>query len=472
MNKEFLWGGAAAANQYEGGYLEGGRGLSINDVEMGACHGKAREIHECIHPGVYYPSHRATDFYHHYKEDIALMAEMGFRVFRMSIAWSRIYPNGDDAEPNEAGLAFYDSVFDELLKYGIEPMVTLHHFELPLQLVKKYGGWRSRKLIDLAVTYAKTVFRRYRNKVRYWMTFNEINSLFIAKTPWHQAGIIYREEEDRTNVMFQAAHYQLVCSALTVIEGHKINPEFKIGNMILYNCCYAMTCDPHDPIMVHDKMAPIWYFSDVQVRGRYTNTCLAYQKKMNASFEIEEGDMEILAMGTVDFFSFSYYASMVEGRKIEYSADGNLLDGGKNPYLETTAWGWQIDPLALRTSLNEIYDRYQIPVFISENGMGAIDTVEEDGIHDAYRSEYLRTHAKAVKDACEIDLVDCFGYAWWGPVDIVSAGTGEMRKRYGFVYVDMDDEGNGTMERRKKDSFETYREIIATDGMCLENIVL
>ena len=468
MKKEFLWGGASAANQYEGGYLEGGRGLSINDVEMGASHGKAREIHDRIMKGAYYPSHTATDFYHHYKEDIALMAEMGFKVFRMSIAWSRIYPNGDDAEPNEEGLQFYDNVFDELKKYNIEPMVTLHHFELPLHLAKVYGGWRSRELIDLAVRYAKTVFERYKHKVKYWMTFNEINSIFIAAVPWHQAGIIYSDEEDRTQVMFNAAHNQLVCSAMTVIAGHEINPEFRIGNMILYNCCYAATCSPADQILVHRKMLPIWYFCDVQIRGEYTNTCKAYMKQMNAHVDLHEGDAEILRKGTVDYCSFSYYASMIEGENIEYSADGNLLDGGKNPYLDTTAWGWQIDPLALRTSLNEIYDRYQIPVFVSENGMGAIDTAEKDGsVHDPYRSDYLKKHAKALKDAVDTDLVDCFGYTWWGPVDIVSAGTGEMRKRYGFVYVDMDDQGKGTLARSRKDSFEVYKEIIRTNGECL-----
>ena len=471
MKDTFLWGGAAAANQYEGGYREGGRGLSINDVEMGASHGRAREIHDHIHESVYYPSHNATDFYHHYKEDIALMAEMGFKVFRMSIAWSRIYPNGDDAEANEEGLRFYDAVFDELRKYGIEPMVTLHHFELPLALVTKYGGWRNRKVIDLAVRYAVTVFQRYKGKVKYWMTFNEINSLFLAGVPWHQAGIVWKEGEDRNSVLMQAAHYQLVCSAKTVIEGHRIDPENRIGNMILYNCCYPMTCAPEDQIMVQAKMRPIWYFADVQVRGYYTNTCLALQDQMGVRPVMAEGDEEILREGTVDYYSFSYYASMTEGSNIEYSADGNLLDGGRNPYLEATEWGWQIDPLGLRTSLNEIYDRYQIPVFVSENGMGAIDTAEKDGtIHDPYRSDYLYRHARAVKDACEKDHVDCFGYAWWGPVDIISAGTGEMRKRYGFVYVDMDDEGNGTLKRTKKDSFYAMQKLTASNGACLEAV--
>ena len=469
MRKDFLWGGATAANQYEGGYLEGGKGLSINDVEMGTCHGKAREIHDSIQKGKYYPSHNATDFYHHYKEDINLMAEMGFHCYRMSIAWSRIYPNGDDLYPNEEGLQFYDDVFDECLKYGIEPMVTLHHFELPLALVKKYGGWRDRRLIDLSVRYAKTVMSRYKDKVKYWMTFNEINSIFIAKVPWHQAGIIYREDENIIDISFQAAHYQLVSSAMTVIEAHKINPEFKVGNMILYNCCYPKTCRPEDQLLVHKKLLPIYYFSDVQCRGYYTNTCKAYQDQMNAHFKIDEGDLEILKKGTVDFYSFSYYASMVEGIGVERSVDGNLLDGGRNPYLEQTAWGWQIDPLGLRISLNEIYDRYQIPVFVSENGMGAIDKIEEDGsIQDDYRIEYLKEHIQAVKDACEKDYVDCFGYTSWGPIDIVSAGTGEMRKRYGYVYVDLDDEGKGTFKRRKKKSFDWYKQVIASNGEELE----
>ena len=465
MNKDFLWGGATAANQYEGGYKEGGRGLSINDVEMGASHGKKREIHDSIQPGVYYPSHNATDFYHHYKEDIALMAEMGFKVYRMSIAWSRIYPNGDDEMPSETGLQFYNDVFDELKKYNIEPMVTLHHFELPLALVHKYGAWRSRELIDLSVRYAKTVFERYKNKVTYWITFNEINSLFIAKTPWHQAGIIYGEDENRVDVMFQAAHYQLVASAKTIIEGRKINPNFKFGNMILYNCCYAMSCNPIDQMMVHDNLLPIYYFSDVQVRGYYTNTCKAYQKKMDAHFDIEEGDLELLKEGTVDYYTFSYYSSLVEGVNVDRSADGNLLDGGRNPFLEATDWGWQIDPLGLRISLNLIYDRYQIPLFISENGMGAVDTPDENGyVEDDYRIDYLRKHVKAVKDAVEIDFVDCFGYAWWGPLDIVSAGTGEMRKRYGFVYIDVDDDGKGSFKRTRKKSFFYYHDVIESNA--------
>lgn len=464
MREDFLWGGASAANQYEGGYQEGGRGLSINDVEQGASHGQSRIIHDCIDEKCYYPSHQATDFYHHYQEDIALLAEMGFRCYRMSICWSRIYPHGDDEIPNEEGLQFYDRVFDELLKYEIEPIVTLHHFEMPLALVKKYGGWRNRKMIDLSVRYAKTVMERYQNKVKYWITFNEINSLFIAEVPWHQAGIIYQEGENKTDVMFQAAHYQLVASAKTIIEGRKINSQFQFGNMILYNCCYAMTCHPLDQMMLHDKLLPIYYFSDVQIRGKYTNTCFSYQKRMNAHFDIEEGDLEILRNGVIDFYSFSYYSSLVEGREIEQSADGNLLDGGKNPYLETTQWGWQIDPLGLRISLNLIYDRYQIPLFVSENGLGAVDEFKNNTVYDNYRIDYLRQHIQALIAAIEEDFIDCFGYTMWSPIDIISAGTGEMKKRYGFVYVDYDDLGQGSGQRYKKQSFSWYQKVVQTNG--------
>lgn len=471
MENTFLWGGASAANQYEGAYTEGGRGLSINDVERAGAHGKERIVDPEIQEGIYYPSHQATDFYHHYKEDIALMAEMGFTCFRMSIAWSRIYPDGDDENPNEEGLQFYDDVFDECRKYNMEPIVTLHHFELPLALARKYGGWRSRKLIDLAVRYAETVFERYKGKVRYWITFNEINSLFIANKPWHQAGVIYGDEENKVDVMFQMAHYQLLCSALTVKAAHEIDPDNKVGNMILFNCCYPYSCKPDDQWMVHEKMLPIWYFSDVQIKGKYTNTCLAYQRKMHAHFNMQEEDEKILEEGCVDFYSFSYYASMTEGEDVKESSNGNLLDGGKNPYLKETEWGWQIDPMGLRISLNEIYDRYQIPVLISENGMGTIDVMDQGKIKDTERSSYLKLHVKAVTDAVDEDGVDCFGYCWWGPVDMISAGTGEMKKRYGFVYVDKDDAGNGSLKRIKKESFGVYQRIIKTNGECLADEV-
>ncbi|MGN0974991.1 MAG: 6-phospho-beta-glucosidase [Gemmiger sp.] len=465
MNRNFLWGGATAANQCEGAFDADGKGLSVADVERGSRAGVRRIIDEDIRPGVLYPSHEAVDFYHHYKEDIALFAEMGFKCYRMSIAWTRIFPNGDDAQPNEAGLAFYDKVFDELHKYGIEPVVTLHHYEMPLHLVKKYGGWRSREVVDLAVRYAKTVFERYKGKVKYWITFNEINAVVISPRPWHQAGIIYREDENPNDVKLQAGHHQLLASALTVQAGHRIDPEFQIGCMLIYHLSYPKTCRPEDQIVNREKMLPQFYFGDVQVRGYYSNTCRRYQEMIGGQFTMEPGDEEILRRGTVDFIAFSYYFSSVASIDPQMEMVGNIAKGGRNPYLKITDWGWQIDPVGLRTTLNQLYDRYQKPLFIVENGMGALDTVEKDGaIHDAYRIYYLRQHITALKEAVEIDHVDLMGYCPWGCIDLVSAGTGEMRKRYGFIYVDKHDDGTGTLERRRKDSFYWYKKVIASNG--------
>lgn len=468
LSEHFLWGGATAANQVEGAYLEGGKGLSIADVEQGSRVGVPREIHEDVHSDACYPSHESVDFYHHYKEDIALFAEMGFKCYRMSIAWTRIFPGGDEETPNEAGLQFYDDVFDELHKYGIEPVVTLHHYEMPLGLVKKYGSWRNRKLVDFAVRYARTVLERYKDKVKYWITFNEINALFISPRPWHQAGLLFGEGEDPASVRLQAAHHQLLASALTIREGRKISSEFRFGCMLLYPVTYAYTCRPEDQIRAREEMLKTFYFGDVQVRGYYSNTCQAYQEMVGGSFVQEPEDAGILKAGTVDYIGFSYYFSSTASVEPLEELFGNIAKGGKNPYLKATDWGWQIDPVGLRISLNQLYDRYQKPLFIVENGMGSLDTVEEDGsIEDDYRIEYLREHVKAFKDAVEIDHVDLMGYTPWGCIDLVSAGTGEMRKRYGFIYVDKDDAGKGTLKRSRKKSFYWYQEVIRTNGEVL-----
>ena len=470
LRKDFLWGGATAANQFEGGYLEGGRGLSINDVHKGGNVSTPRVIHETIHEGDYYPSHEGVDFYHRYKEDIALLAEMGFKCFRMSIAWSRIFPNGDDPEPNEEGLQFYDNVFDELLKYGIEPVVTLSHYETPLALVKNYGSWRNRKMIQFFQNYCRVVFERYKGKVKYWMTFNEINCILGNENPYLQAGINFKEGENRIDVKLQASHYMMVASALAVADCHRIDPEAKIGCMLLYPTTYPATCAPSDQVMTRDAMAMTYYFGDVFVRGRYTNTCTAYQEKTGGHFTMEPGDEKILKEGTVDYIAFSYYSSKIEGARVTEFTGGNMMRGGKNPYLETSDWGWQNDPIGLRMALNQLYDRYQIPLFIAENGLGAVDQVEADGsIIDDYRIDYLARHIQAFKDAVEKDHVDLMGYTPWGPIDIVSAGTGEMKKRYGFIYVDKDDEGNGTLNRSRKKSFYWYKKVIASNGDDLEN---
>lgn len=415
LAENFLWGGATAANQVEGAYLEDGKGLSIADVEQGSQVGVPREIHEDVRPGAYYPSHEAVDFYHHYKEDIALFAEMGFRCYRMSIAWTRIFPNGDDEQPNEAGLQFYDNVFDELHKY--------------------------------------------------WITFNEINALFISPRPWHQAGLLFQEGENEADVRLQAAHHQLLASALTVAEGRKISQDFRFGCMLLYPVTYAYTCRPEDQIEARNEMLKTYYFGDVQVRGYYSNTCRTCMERMGGSFTQEPEDARILSEGTVDFIGFSYYFSSTASVEPLEELFGNIAKGGKNPYLKATAWGWQIDPVGLRVSLNNLYDRYQKPLFIVENGMGALDQIEEDGtIQDDYRIEYLREHIKAFEEAVDRDHVDLMGYTPWGCIDLVSAGTGEMRKRYGFIYVDKDDEGNGSLERKRKKSLYWYQRVIETNG--------
>ncbi len=471
LREDFLWGGATAANQYEGGYNEGGKGLSIADVERGARHGVARQIDSEIIPGALYPSHEATDFYHHYKEDIALFAEMGFKCFRMSIAWTRIYPRGDEEEPNEEGLKFYDDVFDELHKYGIEPVVTISHYETPLTLVQEYGSWRNRKLVDFFVRYATTVFERYKGKVKYWMTFNEINAtMALNRNPYHQCGIIFAEGEDHGKTLVQASHHMLVASALAVVKGHEIDPENKIGCMLLVPETYAATCAPEDQVAVREKMLSLFYYGDVHVRGYYTNTCTAMWKRLNTTApEMEEGDEEILLKGKVDYIGFSYYFSSIESAKGVEQIEGNVISGGRNPYLKITDWGWQIDPVGLRNVLNKLYDRYQIPLMVVENGMGAYDTVEEDGsIHDPYRIEYLREHIKEMMKAVEEDDVDLLGYTPWGCIDLVSAGTGEMRKRYGFIYVDKYDDGTGTLARSRKDSFYWYKKVIASNGADLD----
>lgn len=462
MSSNFLWGGATAANQYEGAYLEGGKGLSIADVEMGASHGVAREIHDSIQEGRYYPSHEGVDFYHHYKEDIALFAQMGFKCFRMSINWPRIFPNGDEKEPNEEGLKFYDCVFDELLKYHIEPIVTLSHYETPLHLVRKYGSWRNRKLIDFFERYCEVVFKRYKGKVRYWMTFNEINEVMNQDMPYHQAGIIYDKEENPNDVKILVSHNLMLASARAVRLAHSISKDYKVGCMLQYPMTYGKTCHPQDELAKRTHLLSDFYYGDVMCKGYYTNTCTSLIRQKGCQFEVSLEDADELMKGRVDYIAFSYYFSSVAS----FNQNNELKVERKNKYLKSNDWDWPIDPLGLRLSLNELYDRYQLPLFVVENGLGAVDQIEEDGsIQDDYRIEYLAEHINALVDAIEIDDVDVIGYTCWGPIDIVSVGTGEMKKRYGFIYVDKDDNGQGSLERKIKKSFNWYKKVIKSNGL-------
>ncbi|WP_343290417.1 glycoside hydrolase family 1 protein [Turicibacter bilis] len=462
----FLWGGATAANQFEGAYNEDGKGLSTQDVAPKGIKGPITEV-----PTEDNMKLVGIDFYHRYKEDIKLFAEMGFKVFRLSIAWSRIFPNGDDQAPNEAGLQFYDNVFDELAKYGIEPLVTISHYETPLNLSKKYDGWVSRDLIKFYENYVRTIFTRYKDKVKYWLTFNEINSVLHA--PFLSGGIYTDKEKLSKQDLYQAVHHELVASALAVKIGHEINPDFKIGCMVLSMPTYPLTPNPDDVIATMKAEHMNYFFSDVHVRGAYPGYMKRYFRDNNIEIQFAEGDEEILKH-TVDFISFSYYMSSCEtadpAQKVK--GQGNIMGGVPNPTLKASEWGWQIDPQGLRYVLNQFWDRYQKPLFIVENGLGAVDELveDEDGnktVIDDYRINYLNDHLVQVWEAIE-DGVEVMGYTSWGCIDLVSASTAELKKRYGYIYVDRHDDGSGTLERYKKKSFYWYKEVIATNGESLK----
>lgn len=476
----FLWGGAVAANQCEGAYLEDGKKLSTADMVMGGTKNTPRMFSPKIIEDAYYPSHQAIDFYHRYKEDIALFGKMGFNVFRLSINWSRIFPNGDDLEPNEKGLAFYDSVFDECRKHGMEPIVTLSHYEIPWNLVTKYKGFHSRETIDLFVRYATTCFERYKEKVKYWLTFNEINVAAIAEGALNGLGLVQQEDlesaepiplpelTDNPQERFEALHNQFVASALAVKAGHEVNPNFMIGCMINRITWYPHTPNPKD-VLACQKQDRLFnqFAGDIMVRGEYPSYMYSYFNENGIDYSfITEEDQEILSDGTVDMYTFSYYlTNCVSADPTVEKVGGNITGGARNPYLELSEWGWHIDPEGLRYTLNLIADRYpNIPIMVVENGYGGVDQVEEDGkIHDTTRINYLRDHIREMRQAID-DGVPLIGYTEWGPIDIVSVGTGEMYKRYGFIYVDRHDDGTGNYARSKKDSFKWYQKVIATNG--------
>ncbi|HBG5343156.1 TPA: 6-phospho-beta-glucosidase [Clostridioides difficile] len=469
LSKNFLWGGATAANQAEGGVLEGGKGLSNVDLlPTGPDRKKVAsgdlEMLEW-QEGYYYPAKVAIDMYHQYMEDIQLFAEMGFNVYRMSLSWSRIFPKGNDKEPNEEGLIFYENIFKELRKHNIEPLVTIAHFDVPVYLIKEYGGWKNRKLIDFYVNYAETVIKRYKGLVKYWLTINEIN--ILLHQPFVGGGIVFKEGDNRQEIKYQAAHHQLVASALATKIAHDVDSENMVGCMLAGGSHYPYTCRPEDYQEAINRDREGYFFIDVQARGKYPNYALKKFEREGLNIQMENGDKKILLASPVDFVSFSYYCSRtVSAHPEDYvQATGNLFPSIKNEHLPSTEWGWQIDPLGLRNSLNQMYDRYQKPLFIVENGLGSIDTPDKNGyVEDDYRIDYLKKHVQAFKDAVEIDGVELLGYTTWGCIDLVAASTGQMSKRYGFIYVDFDDGGNGSLKRTKKRSFEWYKKVIASNG--------
>ena len=468
----FLWGGATAANQVEGGYNEGGKGLASVDVipkgEFRFPIMRGEMSYKDLPQDSYYPAREAVDFYHHWEEDLDLMAEMGFKAYRFSVSWARIFPTGVEETPNEEGLRFYEQIVDGLIARGIEPVVTLCHFDIPLYLVDTYGSWKNRKVVDCYVKFCKALFERFGKKVKYYMTFNEIN--MILHLPFLGAGLPFEEGENKTQGIYQAAHHELVASALVTKLAKEYNPDVQIGCMIAAGQYYAQTCHPNDVLDSMEKNRNNFFFVDVQSRGEYPRYALKFMEREEIKLEIEEGDLEILKENTVDFIGFSYYSSRLTGTLNQdgEKTSGNVFPTLKNPYLERSEWGWQIDPVGLRITMNALYERYQKPLFIVENGLGANDVPEADGtINDDYRIDYLRRHIEQMILAVEEDGVELIGYTPWGWIDIVSASTGEMKKRYGFVYVDKDNDGNGTLKRSKKKSFFWYKDVIASNGEVL-----
>ncbi len=466
---DFLWGGAISANQSEGAYLEDGKGLSIVDVIP---HGQERMDYKLglvpdltLKSSNYYPSHQAIDFYHTYKSDIKLMAEMGFKVFRTSIAWTRIFPNGDEEKPNQAGIDYYQDLFKECHKYNMEPLVTLCHFDAPMHLVETIGSWRSRKMVDHFVKYAQTCFREFDGLVKYWLTFNEIN--ILLHSPFSGAGLVFQEGENKDFVKYQAAHHVLLASSLATKIAHEINPDNQIGCMLAGGDFYPETCHPDDVWSALEKDRENLFFIDVQVRGKYPSYSKRLFKEKNIELVMEEND-ENLLKNTVDFVSFSYYSSRCASATMNQQSEANVVKSLPNPYLEKSDWGWAIDPKGLRITMNRLYDRYQKPLFLVENGLGAKDTVDENGqVEDDYRISYLNDHILAMNEAIH-DGVEVMGYIVWSAIDLVSASTGEMSKRYGFIYVDKDNQGKGSLKRIKKKSFYWYQKVIENNGIHLE----
>ena len=475
MPDNFLWGGATAANQCEGAYREGGRGLSSVDVipfgpdRMPVARGQMKMLAcDSEHS---YPAHEAIDMYHHFKEDIALFAQMGFKCYRLSVSWTRIFPNGDDEKPNEEGIRFYNDLFDECLRNGIEPLVTICHFDTPVALIKKYGGWKDRRMVDAYLRYCEVLFRQYGKKVKYWITFNEINMLLHM--PFMGAGIVFEEGENPEQVKYQAAHHELLASAKAVKLAHEIMPDAKVGCMLAAGQFYPYTCAPADVYKAMECDRDNYFFIDVQARGTYPVWAVKRMEKAGVRIQTEAGDEDILKAGVVDFVSLSYYCSRCissDSEILKNKSRGNaVINAVINPYLKSSEWGWQIDPLGLRITLNTLYDRYGKPLFIVENGLGANDAVEEDGtIHDPYRIDYMREHIKAMMEAVNEDGIPLLGYTCWGCIDLVSASTGEMKKRYGMIYVDKQNDGSGDLKRLKKDSFYWYQKVIRTNGEDLD----
>jgi 6-phospho-beta-glucosidase len=478
----FLWGGATSAPQYEGAFDVGGRGTSHMDF---ICRMPKRDTtkvfpinvsykmyqdhkHHSSDPTYNFAFRRGSDFYHHYKEDIALLGEMGFKTFRMSISWSRLFPTGTEKEPLEAGVSFYHNVFRECHKYNIEPLVTMIHYDIPSYLTETLNGWESPKTIDYFLRYTRFLIDEYKNEVKYWITFNEIN--MVMNSSYLGGGMfIEKSKREKNSAIHQALHHQLIASALTVKYFHEHAENDLVGNMIARLQNYPLTCKPLDVFAQQQQNEFNYFPTDIQVKGSYPAFILNYYNKNRINIDWYPNYEKILHAGTVDFTAISYYhTSVISSDPDKAEPVGTFVRNLENPYIAKTDWGWGIDPMGLRITLNDMHDRYNLPIFIVENGLGAHDVLTADNrIHDSYRIDYLRAHIKAIRDAIG-DGVSIMGYTPWGCIDLVSCGDCQMSKRYGFVYVDADDTGNGSYNRYPKDSFYWYKQVIASNGNVLD----
>ena len=469
FTNDFLWGGSIAAHQCEGAWQEDGKGPAIMDFVTKGSNKEPRVITETIDPTLDYPSHLGIDFYHHYQEDIKLFKEMGFTVLRISIDWSRIFPKGDEQEPNQAGLDFYDKVIDELLANGIEPIVTLYHFELPIHLVREYGSWKNRQVIDFYLHYCETVMRAYDGKVKYWVTFNEMNHIDPQSEQsdiftYLIAGLKYSEMENSVEELAKIGYNMTLAAVKAVRLGRELNPENKIGCVFGLNPIYSYDCHPDNVLKAFLDNDRDYYQVDAMCNGKFPKYKMKQYQALALDLGNQPEDVEDFAKGTIDFIGLNYYMSSLSEPNRPVEGESALFGGLQNPYLEQSKWGWGIDPTGIRYVMNYLYRKYELPILITEYGLGAIDQLADGTVHDDYRIEYLEKHIKAVKQAVEEDFVECMGYLTWGPIDLVSATTGEMSKRYGFIYVDLDNEGQGSLQRLKKDSFDWYKKVIKSNG--------
>ncbi|WP_086350619.1 glycoside hydrolase family 1 protein [Candidatus Enterococcus clewellii] len=470
LPKDFFWGGSIAAHQCEGSWQADGKGPAIMDFVTKGSKDTPRDITATIEADLDYPSHQGIDFYHRYKEDIALFKEMGFTALRLSIDWSRIFPNGDDEQPNQAGLNYYGAVIDTLLAAGIEPIVTLYHFELPIHLVHQYGAWKNRQVIDFYLRFCETVMREYDGRVKYWVTFNEMNH--IDPETEHSdiftylvAGLKYSELTDKAQELATVGYNMTLAGVKAVRLAHEINAKNSVGCVFGLNPIYSYNCDPENVLKGFLENDRDYYQIDAMCNGKFPLYKLKEYQAAGLTIDITEQDKEDFANGTLDFIGLNYYFSSVAEPKEAIEGEASLFGGVQNPYLEQSKWGWAIDAVGIRYVMNYLYRRYELPIMITENGLGAQDIVEADGqIHDVYRIEYLEKHVEQIRKAVEEDHVDCLGYLVWGPIDLVSATTGEMSKRYGFIHVDLDDKGQGSLERKKKDSFHWFKKVIENNS--------